>query len=72
MIIWWIDPGWTPGTHQATELIYLLSWRGEKNTKKGLWVKIRAERSFTNYHHRQSHLGVIDLLPAGIRVGYDK
>lgn len=69
MIIWWIDPGWTPGTHQATQLIYLLNWRGEKSTKKGSWVKIWAGRSLTNYHHGQSPLWVINLLPVRIRVG---
>jgi len=42
--VWWADPGWTPSGHQSCSITPLYLDKGEKNTKKILWVKIRTVR----------------------------
>jgi len=55
--VWWVDLGWTPGPHQSHFITVLLSWTGERNTRKRL-VGGDKDRgiSLTNYCHRQNRL----------------
>lgn len=36
------QPGWMPGAHESCSVTPLISWAGEKNKIKCLWVEIRA------------------------------
>lgn len=47
--LWWVDPGWTPSTHQATLSLFSSAGQETENLMKGLWVEIRIERSLSNY-----------------------
>lgn len=41
-ILWWVDLGWPPGTHQAALSLPLLSGKGGENKMKNARVKIKA------------------------------
>lgn len=42
--VWWFDLGWTPGAYQSHSISPLLNRTGERNIRKGSWIKLRAKR----------------------------
>lgn len=48
--IWWIDLGWMPDAHQATLLVSLLNWTGQRKYNKRL-MSLDEDREIT--HHYQ-------------------
>jgi len=42
--MWWVDPGWMPGAHQATLPPPFTAEQGTENIMKGSWVEIRTGR----------------------------
>jgi len=55
--LWWVDPGWTPGTHRSCSVAPLLSWTGERKYDERLVAQDKGrETSLTNYCHGQNRL----------------
>jgi len=64
MLMWWVDPGWTPGAHQAV-LSLPSAGQGRKNIVNSLWVEIRTGRDHSQLPSwaKQTRLGKINLSP---------
>jgi len=61
--LWWVDPGWMPGAHQAALSLPLLSWTEERKPNERLVGSYKhRERSLTSYHHGQNRLDLGKLI----------
>jgi len=57
VVVWWIDPAWTPGAHQSCSISPPPQLdRAEKNIMKGSWAEIRTGRLLSSYRHWQNRL----------------
>lgn len=57
-LLWWADPGWMPGTHQAALSLLSSAGQGKGNRTKGSWAGIRPGRSPGNYYHGQNRFSL--------------
>ena len=56
-LVWWVDPGWTPGACQAALSLLLLNWAGEREYNERLMGRDKdGERSLSNCCHGQNRL----------------